>query len=61
MRLVSSFVIFLIRGLRPLLGPATCKYQVTCGTFAIAQLQELPIHIAIWSVVKRILSCNPLF
>ena len=44
-----------------MLGPATCKYEVTCGTYAIAEFQELPLHKAIWSVVKRILSCNPLF
>lgn len=59
MNLVSKFFIFLIQGLRPLLGPATCKYELTCGKFAVYQLQTFPIHIALWAILKRIASCNP--
>lgn len=60
MKLLSKIFIFLIQGIRPLLGPATCKYELTCGKFAIYQLQHFPLHHAIWEIIKRVLSCNPL-
>ncbi len=56
----ARFLIFLIKGIRPLLGsPGCCRYTVTCTDFAVQQLQEQPLHKAIWRISKRVLSCNP--
>jgi putative component of membrane protein insertase Oxa1/YidC/SpoIIIJ protein YidD len=62
MRLINKLLIFIILGTRPLLGPpARCRYAVTCTHFAIAELQTTPLHKALWSILKRILSCNPFY
>jgi putative component of membrane protein insertase Oxa1/YidC/SpoIIIJ protein YidD len=59
-RLLSRLFIFLIQGIRPLLGgQGCCKYSVTCTQFAINQLKERPLHRALWHICKRVLSCNP--
>lgn len=56
----ARFLIFLIRGIRPLLGPpGCCRYTITCTNFAVQQLQEQPLHKALWRIGKRVLSCNP--
>lgn len=61
MRLISNLLIFIIIGTRPLLGPpARCRYALTCTHFAIAELKYAPLHKALWSILKRVLSCNPL-
>jgi putative component of membrane protein insertase Oxa1/YidC/SpoIIIJ protein YidD len=58
---LNKIVIFLITGLRPLFGIAHCRYQVSCTKFAVWQLEEKPLMQAIWEIVKRVISCNPLF
>jgi putative component of membrane protein insertase Oxa1/YidC/SpoIIIJ protein YidD len=58
--LLNKAVIFLIVGLRPLFGTAHCKYAVSCTKFATMQLQDNSLLPAIWAIVKRVLSCNPL-
>lgn len=58
--ILARLFIFLIRGLRPLLGsPGCCRYTVTCTDFAIQQFKEQPFHKALWRSFKRVLSCNP--
>ncbi|MDZ4154482.1 ribonuclease P protein component [Methylicorpusculum sp.] len=59
--IIARLLIFLIQGIRPLLGPACCRYQVTCTQFAIQQLQEEPLLIALWRIIKRVFSCNPFY
>ena len=49
----------LIIGLRPLLGPACCKFDPSCTKFAVQSLANLPVHKALWAITKRLLSCNP--
>ena len=57
-----SFVLqFLIMSLRPLLGPPVhCVYALSCTKFALYQLQEEPLGKAVWAIIKRLLSCNPI-
>ncbi|MGE0010458.1 MAG: membrane protein insertion efficiency factor YidD [Candidatus Babeliales bacterium] len=45
--------------LRPLLGPAECKYGLSCMPFARKQLKELPLHKALWRILRRVISCAP--
>ncbi len=59
--LLGSFFIFLISGLRPLLGTANCAYDdIGCTEFAIAQLQEKNIFAALFFITRRVLLCNPI-
>jgi len=58
---ISKLLLFLIIGLRPLLGPARCPFTITCGKFAVHQLQEQPLHKALWEICKRLLACMGLF
>lgn len=50
-----------IAGLRPLLGPASCYYPERCTRFALRQLQETSIFVALYRIIKRVVSCNPLY
>lgn len=55
----SMTLITLLVGLRPLLGPAACRYEIGCTQFAVIQLESLPLHKALWAIGCRIFSCNP--
>jgi putative component of membrane protein insertase Oxa1/YidC/SpoIIIJ protein YidD len=61
MPLLNKIIIFLIVGLRPLFGVAHCRYVVSCTKFAAEQLQEKTFYVALWEIIKRICSCNPLW
>ena len=56
---VRYFLIFLIRGLRPLLGPAHCKYPVSCTNYAEDKLKNKYLFPALLLITKRVLLCNP--
>jgi len=56
---IGYILIFLIRGLRPLLGPAHCKYPISCTDYAEDTLKKESLLKAIWLITKRVLSCNP--
>ena len=57
---LASLFIFLINFFRPLLGPGNiCPFELGCTQFAILQLQTKPLTVAIVSIAKRLLSCNP--
>ena len=58
-RITSKLLIALIVGLRPILGPAICKFEPTCTKFAVQKLAQLPLHQAMWAIIKRLFSCNP--
>lgn len=58
-RLLKKIVIFMLVGLRPLLGPAHCRFEIGCTQFAVNQLQEKPLFHALLAIAKRVLSCNP--
>jgi len=57
--LLQSVLFIPIALLRPLLGPAECKYGLSCMPFAKKQLRELPLHKALWRIIRRVASCNP--
>jgi putative component of membrane protein insertase Oxa1/YidC/SpoIIIJ protein YidD len=57
--MINRVFIFILRGTRPLLGPARCKFTVTCTEYAIIQLQEKSLLVAIGEIVRRLFSCNP--
>ncbi len=60
-KLISIILQFLIQALRPLLGPpAHCVYALSCTKFALHQLEHEPLGKAIWTITKRLLSCNPI-
>jgi len=56
---INKIVMLIIVGLRPLFGQAHCKYAVSCTKFAQWQLQEKALLPALWSIFKRVCSCNP--
>jgi putative component of membrane protein insertase Oxa1/YidC/SpoIIIJ protein YidD len=58
-RICSAILITVLVGLRPLLGPAACRYEIGCTQFAVIQLQNLPLHKALWAIGCRVVSCNP--
>lgn len=59
--LLNKIIIFLIIGLRPLFGLAHCKYVVSCTQFATEELQQKSLLPAVWAIIKRVCSCNPIF
>ena len=53
-------IMFLILGIRPILGPPNCcKYIVTCTEYAEIQLKSKPFLQAIWLIIKRVFTCFP--
>lgn len=59
--LIAYSLVTILVGLRPLLGPAACRYDIGCTQFAVIQLESLPLHKALWAISTRLLSCNPFF
>lgn len=60
LRMIKYILVTLLIGLRPLLGPAVCTYEIGCTQFAVTQLESLPLHKALWAIIKRLLACSPL-
>ncbi|OQA36093.1 MAG: hypothetical protein BWY54_00271 [Candidatus Dependentiae bacterium ADurb.Bin331] len=58
-RPVNSLLINLLIAIRPLLGFASCKFPMSCTTFALAQLRDLPLVPACRSIARQVLACNP--
>lgn len=58
--ILNTLIMALFTLIRPILGPAECKYGLSCMPFAKKQLSELPTHKAIWRIIRRVASCNPL-
>lgn len=61
MKILNQMLIFLIQSIRPILGPATCRFTLSCGNFACQELQDKNIISALWSILKRIFLCNPFY
>ena len=36
-----------------------CRHEPTCSTYAIDSLKQSPLLVALWKIIKRILSCHP--
>ncbi|MBS1986588.1 membrane protein insertion efficiency factor YidD [Candidatus Dependentiae bacterium] len=54
---VVEMVCVLLVCIRPLFGPARCRYQRGCTSFAVAQLRSQSVPKAIWAIVRRLGSC----
>jgi len=59
MSFIAKIISFFITGIRPFLGPADCKFYPSCTRFAQQQLEQQPLHKALWIITKRVASCNP--
>lgn len=53
-------LINLILSLRPFFGMRCCRYTITCTQYAEHQLLTQPFWQAIWNIIKRVLSCQPI-
>lgn len=57
---LKQLLLGLIYGIRPFLGPSNCKYYVSCTDYGIQQLNDEPVHKAVWNITKRLVNCaNP--
>jgi len=36
-----------------------CRFQPTCTEYAVEAIKKLPIHIAVFFIIKRVLRCHP--
>lgn len=59
MKILNYLCILLYYLIRPLLGPAQCRFSVSCGDYAIQQLQEQSLIPALKAIFKRVWSCAP--
>jgi putative component of membrane protein insertase Oxa1/YidC/SpoIIIJ protein YidD len=59
--IIVHVIIDMIVGLRPLFGPACCKFSVSCTEFAILKLKEESLGQALWQITKRLASCHPFY
>lgn len=58
---IRELLVVAIFGLRPWLGPAACRFPVSCTSYAIEQLKaDQSFIIACFNIISRLLSCNPL-
>jgi hypothetical protein len=46
------------RYISPMLGHH-CRFEPSCSVYAMACLQELPFHKAIFYILRRLLKCHP--
>ncbi len=58
--IINKVLIFLITSIRPLFGPAQCRFTISCTKFAALQLQSKSFFSAIYAISKRVISCNPI-
>jgi putative membrane protein insertion efficiency factor len=62
MKMIKSIFILLIRGyqyfLSPLLG-SNCRFYPSCSAYSKEAFEKLPIHLAIFKTIWRLLRCHP--
>jgi putative membrane protein insertion efficiency factor len=62
MNFIKATLVKLVRiyqlAISPLLGPR-CRFTPTCSHYTIEALRKLPLHIALYKSVLRVLSCHP--
>lgn len=59
-KIIAFILMLLINLIRPLLGPGNiCPFTVGCTQYALLQLQEQPLLIALKNIVQRLIQCHP--
>ena len=59
-RTIAYTLIFAINFIRPLLGPGNiCPFTIGCTQYALLQLQEQPLLVALKNIIHRLLNCHP--
>jgi putative membrane protein insertion efficiency factor len=62
MKIIRAVFIYLIKAyqyfISPLLG-SNCRFYPSCSAYAKESFEKLPIHIAIFKTVWRLLRCHP--
>lgn len=58
-RTTALLIIVVLQTVRPLLGPDTCRFSLTCTKYAVKQLREKPLLIALPLILKRLWACRP--
>lgn len=56
----GRFFIACIRIIRPVLGPSSCRFCVSCTDYAIERFQVDPFYKAFAKSTLRVLLCTPL-
>lgn len=62
MKLVKKAAILAIKlyqnGISPYLGPR-CRFYPSCSHYALEAFEKLPLHIAFFKTLIRLLKCHP--
>ncbi|MCF0248357.1 MAG: membrane protein insertion efficiency factor YidD [Synergistes sp.] len=63
MRVISIFLIFLIRAYQvivsPLLGGGKCRFYPTCSEYAAEALRTYGAAAGLWLAAERLVKCGP--
>lgn len=60
-RLIASMLCYLLQKIRPLFGPENvCPFAIGCTNFALFNLENQPVPLALCFIFKRVLMCNPI-
>jgi putative component of membrane protein insertase Oxa1/YidC/SpoIIIJ protein YidD len=57
---IAFILILLINLIRPMLGPSNiCPFTIGCTQYALLQLQEQSLLIALKNITQRLVQCHP--
>ncbi|MFC1724826.1 membrane protein insertion efficiency factor YidD [candidate division KSB1 bacterium] len=62
MKIISNFLIILIKGYRYLISPLfmpSCRFFPTCSEYSIESLKKHGAAKGVWLSLKRISRCHP--
>jgi len=58
--IIAFILIMLINLIRPMLGPMNiCPFSIGCTQYALLQLQEQSLFIALKNIMQRLMQCHP--
>ncbi|QQR54242.1 membrane protein insertion efficiency factor YidD [bacterium] len=57
--IIKKIIAIFIITVRPLLGPAQCKFQVSCTRFALKTIEQENLVHAFFLIIKRLCYCSP--
>jgi uncharacterized protein len=60
-KIVTMFFIAIVRATKTILvvPHGTCRFYPSCSRYAEEALATLPLHLAFFYIVRRVLKCNP--